>query len=152
MKGNHIYTSGAIGTNAAVIRGALRAEKPEKLTVVLPQSLGKQPQESQELLKNVFPQQSFTGAEFRCHVFQVKNIVEMPWNNDLSLFDASKLCNQNILTKVRQVWTLGRVMRWWLSVLCFEVICFVFHDSRLLLETCDEARSLRKIVTLFYLD
>ena len=53
VKGNHVYTSGAIGTNAAVIRGALRAEKPEKLTVVLPQSLRKQPQESQELLKQV---------------------------------------------------------------------------------------------------
>ncbi|PNX96622.1 hypothetical protein L195_g019832, partial [Trifolium pratense] len=47
---NHIYTSGASGTNAAVIRGALRAEKPELLTVILPQSLSKQPPESQELL------------------------------------------------------------------------------------------------------
>ncbi|KAH0644533.1 hypothetical protein KY284_032417 [Solanum tuberosum] len=47
---NHIFTSGAAGTNAAVIRGALRAEKPELLTVILPQSLEKQPPESQELL------------------------------------------------------------------------------------------------------
>jgi hypothetical protein len=51
---NHIYTSGASGTNAAVIRGALRAEKPELLTVILPQSLSKQPPESQELLAKVF--------------------------------------------------------------------------------------------------
>lgn len=36
-----------------MIRGALRAERPELLTVVLPQSLSKQPQESQELLKEV---------------------------------------------------------------------------------------------------
>jgi hypothetical protein len=50
MQSNHIYTSGATGTNAAVIRGALRAEKPDLLTVVLPQSLSKQPSESQELL------------------------------------------------------------------------------------------------------
>ena len=50
---NHIYTSGASGTNAAVIRGALRAEKPELLTVILPQSLKKQPPESQELLSKV---------------------------------------------------------------------------------------------------
>ncbi|XVF56370.1 hypothetical protein PTKIN_Ptkin06aG0115000 [Pterospermum kingtungense] len=50
---NHIYTSGASGTNAAVIRGALRAEKPELLTVILPQSLKKQPPESQELLAKV---------------------------------------------------------------------------------------------------
>ncbi|MBA0794379.1 hypothetical protein Gohar_018713 [Gossypium harknessii] len=50
---NHIFTSGASGTNAAVIRGALRAEKPELLTVILPQSLKKQPPESQELLEKV---------------------------------------------------------------------------------------------------
>ena len=53
MQKNHIYTSGASGTNAAVIRGALRAEKPELLTVILPQSLKKQPPESQELLSKV---------------------------------------------------------------------------------------------------
>lgn len=50
---NHIFTSGATGTNAAVIRGALKAEKPDLLTVVLPQSLSKQPPESQELLLGV---------------------------------------------------------------------------------------------------
>ena len=33
-----------------------------------------------------------------------------------------------------------------------QVICFAFHDSRLLLETCEEAKEKRKIVTLFYLD
>ncbi|KAL3725623.1 hypothetical protein ACJRO7_030625 [Eucalyptus globulus] len=38
---NHIYTSGESGTNAAVIRGALRAEKPELLTVILPQEFEK---------------------------------------------------------------------------------------------------------------
>lgn len=48
LVGNHVFTSGAGGTNAAVIRGALRAEKPELLTVVLPQSLHKQPKETQE--------------------------------------------------------------------------------------------------------
>lgn len=53
MQGNHIYTSGATGTNAAVIRGALRAEKPDLLTVVLPQSLSLQPPESRELLAEV---------------------------------------------------------------------------------------------------
>ena len=53
MQKNHIFTSGASGTNAAVIRGALRAEKPELLTVILPQSLKKQPPESQELLSKV---------------------------------------------------------------------------------------------------
>ncbi|XP_078441158.1 uncharacterized protein LOC144711107 [Wolffia australiana] len=113
---NHIYTSGASGTNAAVIRGALRAEKPELLTVILPQSLKRQPPESQELLS------------------RVKNIVEKPQNDHLPLIEASRLCNKDIISHVQQV------------------ICFAFHDSRLLMETCQEAKNLRKIVTLFYLD
>ncbi|XP_062090144.1 uncharacterized protein LOC133796584 isoform X1 [Humulus lupulus] len=113
---NHIYTSGASGTNAAVIRGALRAEKPELLTVILPQSLKKQPPESQELLS------------------KVKNVIEKPYNDHLPLIEASRLCNMDIISQVQQV------------------ICFAFHDSRLLMETCQEAKNLRKIVTLFYLD
>jgi len=114
--GNHIYTSGSIGTNAAVIKGALRANTPDKLTVILPQSRARQPAESQELLA------------------QVTNLVEMPENDDLSLLEASRICNQAIVNRVQQV------------------ICFAFHDSRLLLETCHHAKDLRKIVTLFYLD
>ena len=58
-QGNHIFTSGATGTNAAVIRGALKAEKPDLLTVVLPQSLSKQPPESQELLLAVRSKPAF---------------------------------------------------------------------------------------------
>ncbi|MFS7906909.1 hypothetical protein Hanom_Chr01g00064781 [Helianthus anomalus] len=113
---NHIFTSGASGTNAAVIRGALRAERPELLTVILPQSLEKQPPESQELLS------------------KVKNVIEKPYNDHLPLIEASRLCNMDIISQVQQV------------------ICFAFHDSRLLMETCQEAKNLRKIVTLFYLD
>ncbi|KAL0739692.1 hypothetical protein Bca4012_081205 [Brassica carinata] len=113
---NHIYTSGASGTNAAVIRGALRAERPELLTVILPQSLKKQPPESQELLS------------------KVQNVVEKPYNDHLPLLEASRLCNMDIISQVQQV------------------ICFAFHDSKLLMETCQEAKNLRKIVTLFYLD
>ncbi|XP_062170157.1 uncharacterized protein LOC133875900 [Alnus glutinosa] len=113
---NHIFTSGASGTNAAVIRGALRAEKPELLTVILPQSLKKQSPESQELLS------------------KVKNVIEKPHNDHLPLIEASRLCNMDIISHVQQV------------------ICFAFHDSRLLMETCQEAKNMRKIVTLFYLD
>ena len=83
---------------------------------MLPQSLSKQPQESQELLA------------------KVTNIVEMPQNDELTLLEASRICNADILRRVQQV------------------ICFAFHDSRVLLETCNEAKQLRKIVTLFYLD
>ncbi|TVU34141.1 hypothetical protein EJB05_15970 [Eragrostis curvula] len=113
---NHIFTSGASGTNAAVIRGALRAEKPELLTVILPQSLKKQPPESQELLS------------------KVQNLIEKPQYDHLPLIEASRLCNMDIISKVQQV------------------ICFAFHDSKLLMETCQEAKNMRKIVTLFYLD
>ncbi|MQL95336.1 hypothetical protein Taro_028005 [Colocasia esculenta] len=120
---NHIYTSGASGTNAAVIRGALRAEKQELLTVILPQSLKMQPPESQELL-------SKHGMSLCC----VKNLVEKPANDHLPLIEASRLCNMDIISHVQQV------------------ICFAFHDSKLLMETCQEAKNLRKIVTLFYLD
>jgi hypothetical protein len=116
LTGNHIFTSGATGTNAAVIKGALRAEKPDLLTVILPQSLSKQPPESQELLS------------------KVKRLIAMPHNDELPLLEASRICNRDIVAKVQQV------------------ICFAFHDSRLLLETCREAKESRKIVTLFYLD
>ncbi|KAF6263209.1 hypothetical protein COO60DRAFT_1492358 [Scenedesmus sp. NREL 46B-D3] len=83
--GNHIYTSGATGTNAAVIKGALRAEAPDLLTVILPQSLSRQPQESQELLS------------------QVQNVVEMPEHDHMLLMDASRFCNREIISKVQQV-------------------------------------------------
>ena len=116
ITGNHIYTSGATGTNAAVIRGALRANEPDLLTVVLPQSLSKQPPESQEELS------------------KVTHVIEMPQNDDLPLIEASRLCNREIIGKVRQV------------------ICFLFHDSTLMMETCLEAKQLRKMVTTFFLD
>lgn len=88
--------------------------------MVLPQSLGKQPPESQELLKQV----QETGAK----------IIEMPDNDDLTLFEASSICNNDIISRVQQI------------------ICFAFHDSKLLLETCRDAKENKKMVTLFYLD
>ena len=99
-----------------MIRGALRAEKPELLTVVLPQSMSKQPPESQELLQ------------------QVENIIAMPQNDELSLLEASRICNQDIIQRVQQL------------------ICFLYHDSNLLLETCQQARAESKPVCMFYLD
>ena len=113
---NHIFTSGATGTNAAVIRGALRAERPDLLTVILPQSLEKQPEESRELLE------------------QVENVIERGEKDHLPLGEASRLCNEDIVGRVQQV------------------ICFAFHDSNTLLDTCMEAKMSKKIVTLFYLD
>jgi hypothetical protein len=85
LSGNHVYTSGAGGTHAATIRGALRAESPDLLTVVLPQSLSKQPKESQKLLE------------------QVEDVIEMPQNNDMGLDIASRICNSYLLSLTDQL-------------------------------------------------
>lgn len=61
------------------MRGALRAERPDLLTVVLPQSMTKQPKESQELLK--------------C----VQDVIAMPQNDEMSLDVASRICNSYLL-------------------------------------------------------
>ena len=58
----------------------------------------------------------------------------MPQNDELPLAEASRICNQDIVRRVQQV------------------ICFAFHDSNLLLETCQQARQDSKPVCLFYLD
>ena len=53
LSNNHLWTSGGTGTHAAAIRGALRAESPDLLTVILPQTRQKQPNEVRELLAKV---------------------------------------------------------------------------------------------------
>ena len=115
LGGNRIMTSGATGTNSAVIKGAMRADA-NLLTVILPQGLDKQPRESQEQLR------------------QVIHLVECPENDHLSLGEASSLCNSEIISR------------------CQQLICFAFHDSQILLQTCEEAEDQRKLVTLFYFD
>jgi hypothetical protein len=85
LSGNHVYTSGAGGTHAATIRGALRAERHDLLTVVLPQSMSKQTKESQELLK------------------KVEDIVTMPQNDGMSLDVASRICNSYLLSQTDQL-------------------------------------------------
>ena len=115
LGGNRIVTSGATGTNAAAIKGAMRAES-NLLTVILPQSLSRQPRESRTQLEKVI------------------HLVENPENDHMSLGEASALCNQEIISR------------------CQQLICFAFHDSNTLLQTCKEAEEQRKIVTLFYFD
>ncbi|MBD2576703.1 DNA recombination-mediator protein A [Oscillatoria sp. FACHB-1406] len=115
LGGNQIITSGATGTNSAAIRGAMRAD-PNLLTVILPQSLERQPLESRKQLE------------------QVVHLVENPDNNNLSLGEASALCNREIVSR------------------CQQLICFAFHDSATLLQTCQEAEAEVKVVTLFYFD
>jgi hypothetical protein len=115
LSGNHILTSGATGANSAAIRGAMRAD-PNLLTVILPQSLERQPRESRDQLE------------------QVIHLVENPENDQLSLAEASAICNQEIISR------------------CQQLICFAFHDSTTLLKTCSDAEDQRKVVTLFYFD
>jgi hypothetical protein len=115
LEGNRILTSGSTGTNFAAIRGAMRAD-PTMLTVILPQSLDRQPRESRDQLENVM------------------HLVECPENNGLSLAESSALCNQEIISR------------------CQQLICFAYHDSHTLLQTCRDAEDQRKIVTLFYFD
>jgi hypothetical protein len=115
LGGNQILTSGATGTNSAAIKGAMKAD-PNLLTVILPQSMSRQPRESREQLE------------------QVIHLVENPENDTLSLAEASALCNQEIVSR------------------CQQLICFAFHDSQILLKTCNDAEEQRKVVTLFYFD
>ncbi|HYW22100.1 MAG TPA: DNA recombination-mediator protein A [Nodularia sp. (in: cyanobacteria)] len=115
LSGNRVITSGATGTNSAAIKGAMRAD-PNLLTVILPQSLSRQPHESQQQLENVM------------------HLVENASNDNLSLAEASYICNKEIVSR------------------CQQLICFAFHDSRTLLQTCGDAEEQRKVVTLFYFD
>ena len=87
LSGNHIYTSGGGATNSAVIRGALRACNSNLLTVILPQSLGKQPPEMQPLL------------------MRVADLIQQPQFDDLDFKEAAANCNSKILDAVDEVLT-----------------------------------------------
>ncbi len=84
LGGNYIITSGATGTNSAVIRGAMRAD-PNLLTVILPQSLQRQPRES------------------RIQLEQVIHLVENSTGDTFSLAEASAICNQEIISRCQQL-------------------------------------------------
>lgn len=84
LGGNRVITSGATGTNSAAIRGAMKAD-PNLLTVILPQSLERQPRESREQLEDVM------------------HLVENPSNDVLSLGEASSICNQEIISRCQQL-------------------------------------------------
>jgi hypothetical protein len=84
LEGNRLITSGAVGTNFAAIRGAMRAD-PSLLTVILPQSLERQPRESRDQLD------------------QVMHLVENADNDALPLAEASFLCNQEIISRCQQL-------------------------------------------------
>ena len=115
-EGKTIVTSGgSSGTNAAAIRGAMRAN-PQNLVVILPQTIGHQPSDVQDQL------------------IGIPNIVEHPEWNNLTLSDASRLCNREVVDNSEQL------------------ILYLFHNSTTLLKTLEYAEESRKIVTPFYLD
>ncbi len=84
QEGHNLITSGAQGVNAAVIRSVLEVD-PARLTVLLPQSLERQPAESRSQLERVL------------------HLVEKPENDELPLPMASSLCNQEIINRCDQL-------------------------------------------------
>lgn len=84
LEGNHIYTSGAPGTNFAVIKGVQRAD-PDQLTVILPQTIEQQPDESREQLMTL------------------NSVIEYPDRINMTLTQASELCYSEIIGKSQQL-------------------------------------------------
>jgi hypothetical protein len=84
LTGNQVITSGASGTNAAVIKGVQRAN-PGNLLVILPQTISQQGAESQELLSTL------------------PTIREHPERRLLTLAQASQMCNQEIIENCQQL-------------------------------------------------
>ena len=116
QQGNTIITSGgSSGTNAATIRGAMKAN-PDKLKVILPQTIGQQPSDVQNQL------------------IGVPNIVEHPDRAMMTLADASRVCNREIIDD------------------CNQLICFLSHTSKTLHNAVQYAEEGHKVITVFYLD
>lgn len=116
IQGNTVITSGgSSGTNAAAIRGAMKAN-PDKLRVILPQTIGQQPSDVQDQL------------------IGVPNIIEHPDRSMMTLADASRICNREIIDE------------------CQQLICFLSHTSNTLHKAIQHAEHSHKVVTSFYLD
>lgn len=115
-QGNTIVTSGgSSGTNVAAIRGAMKSN-PEKLKVILPQTIGQQPSDIQDQL------------------IGVPNIVEHTDRAMMTLADASRICNREIIDD------------------CNQLICFLSHTSKTLHQAIEYAEEGHKVITAFYLD
>ena len=116
MQGNTIITSGgSYGTNAAAIRGAMKSN-PDKLKVILPQTIGQQPSDVQNQL------------------IGVPNIIEHSDRAMMTLADASRVCNREIIDE------------------CNQLICFLSHTSKTLHNAVQYAEEGHKVITVFYLD
>ncbi|MGE3725250.1 MAG: DNA recombination-mediator protein A [Candidatus Sericytochromatia bacterium] len=84
LEGNEVITSGASGTNFAVIKGVQRAN-PDNLIVILPQTIEQQPDESREQL------------------LTLKTVIEYPERTNMTLAQASELCYTEIISKCQQL-------------------------------------------------
>jgi len=73
-------------------------------------------------------------AEVKDLLGSVLHLIEKEDNNDLPLPLASSLCNQEIITR------------------CDQLICFAFHDSETLLNSCRCAEEMGKVVSLLFFD
>lgn len=83
--GNTIITSGgASGVNFAAMQGALKSA-PEKLEVILPQTIKEQSIEVQECLK------------------QVKVVIEHPDRTEMEFAEASRICYNEIVDSAHQL-------------------------------------------------
>ena len=112
LSDNHIFTSGATGTHAAAIRGALRAGNQELLTVILPQTIQRQPQEIRDLLGQARAppppspntQRPPPAPPHRRRALspprrpQVNRVIELG-HDTLPLDAASRICNSELLSK-----------------------------------------------------
>ncbi len=72
--------------------------------------------------------------EIRDQLIKVFHLIEKSENDDLPLPIASSLCNQEIIAR------------------CDQLICFAFHDSETLLNTCRSAEDMGKVVSLLFFD
>ena len=72
--------------------------------------------------------------EIKDQLEKVIHLVEKTENNDLPLPLASSLCNQEIINR------------------CDQLICFAFHDSETLLNSCRCAEDMGKMVSLLFFD
>ena len=72
--------------------------------------------------------------EIQNQLEKVMHLVEKTENDDLPLPLASSLCNQEIINR------------------CDQLICFAFHDSETLLNSCRCAEDMGKVVSLLFFD
>ena len=72
--------------------------------------------------------------EIKDQLERVMHLVEKSENDELPLPLASSLCNQEIITR------------------CDQLICFAFHDSETLLNSCRCAEEMGKVVSLLFFD